>query len=64
MSESSLQIPAPFSQGVGYGLVVGLGMAFAVGMSALSWFLARYFAERQSSGNSSFPLVDEARRNL
>ncbi|KAI0163656.1 putative sodium/proline symporter [Pestalotiopsis sp. NC0098] len=46
---SSVQIEPPFSQGVGYGIVVGVGAAFAIGMSALSWFLSKYFAEKQDS---------------
>ncbi|ROW06181.1 hypothetical protein VMCG_04700 [Cytospora schulzeri] len=38
-----------FSAGVGYGLIVGLGAIFAIGMSCLSVLLARYMAEQQSS---------------
>ncbi|KAJ5701941.1 hypothetical protein N7488_009489 [Penicillium malachiteum] len=45
----SLQIEPPFSQGVGYGIVIGIGIAFAVGMSTLSWYLSKYFAEKQDS---------------
>ncbi|CZR52802.1 uncharacterized protein PAC_02679 [Phialocephala subalpina] len=43
------QIPPPFSEGVGYGIIVGLGTAFALGMGAVSWGLECYFAEVQTS---------------
>ncbi|KUJ13090.1 Na+/solute symporter [Mollisia scopiformis] len=42
-------IPPVFSEGVGYGIIVGLGAAFALGMGAVSWGLERYFAEVQTS---------------
>jgi hypothetical protein len=48
---SGIQIPIPFGSGVGYGLVVGLGFLFAFGMTAISWFLAKYNSERQTSGD-------------
>ncbi|KAJ5703547.1 hypothetical protein N7493_011472 [Penicillium malachiteum] len=38
---SGLQIESPFSQGVGYGIVIGIGTAFAVGI--------KYFAEKHDS---------------
>lgn len=41
--------PPFFEPGVGYGLVIGLGAAFAIGMSFLSWGLSRYLAEVQTS---------------
>lgn len=44
-----LQIDPPFSQGVGYGLILGIGFAFAIIMSVISWGLSRFFAERQTS---------------
>lgn len=43
------QIDPPLSQGVGYGLVVGLGAAFAILMSLISKALERYMNERQDS---------------
>ncbi|TVY48041.1 putative urea active transporter [Lachnellula occidentalis] len=46
---SQTQIEPIFSQGVGYGVVVGLGAAFAIGMSMVSLFLSKYFAEKQDS---------------
>ncbi|KAJ9646213.1 hypothetical protein H2204_000876 [Knufia peltigerae] len=50
MSDSSgFQIAAPLSSGLGYGLLVGIGSAFAIGMSTLSWFLSRYMNEIQDS---------------
>jgi hypothetical protein len=38
-----------FGSGVGYGIVVGVGAAFAIGMSGISWGLERFFAEKQTS---------------
>lgn len=50
MAESSgFQVAAPLSSGLGYGLLVGIGSAFAIGMSTLSWFLSRYMNEIQDS---------------
>lgn len=46
---NGVQIEPPFSQGVGYGIVVGLGAAFAIGMSMVSLFLSKYFEEKQDS---------------
>ncbi|OAA60291.1 Sodium/solute symporter [Niveomyces insectorum RCEF 264] len=48
-SADVFQIPPPLSQGVGYGIVVGVGAAFAIGMCLLSWILSRYMAEVQDS---------------
>ncbi|PWY83435.1 putative sodium/proline symporter [Aspergillus heteromorphus CBS 117.55] len=48
MSET-FQISPPLSQGVGYGIIVGLGATFAIGMSGVSWFLGRYMNEVQDS---------------
>ncbi|KAL4962690.1 sodium:solute symporter family protein [Aspergillus stella-maris] len=48
MSET-FQIPPPLSQGVGYGIVVGVGAAFAIGMSITSWLLSAYMNEVQDS---------------
>lgn len=45
----SNQIPPVFGEGVGYGIIVGVGSAFALGMGAVSWGLERYFAEVQTS---------------
>lgn len=44
-----IQVAPPFSQSVGYGVVVGLGGAFAIGMSFISLFMSKYFAEKQDS---------------
>lgn len=46
---SSTQIPTLFSQGVGYGIIVGVGAIFAISMSLISLGLSRYFAEVQTS---------------
>ncbi|KAH8900142.1 putative sodium/proline symporter [Thozetella sp. PMI_491] len=48
-SEDVFQIPPPLSQSVGYGILIGVGAAFAVGMSLVSWFLSRYMNEIQDS---------------
>lgn len=48
-SADVFQIEPPLSQGVGYGIVVGVGAAFAAGMSVLSWILSRYMGEIQDS---------------
>lgn len=44
-----VQVAPPFSQGVGYGIIVGLGGVFAIGMSLVSLFMSKYFAEKQDS---------------
>ncbi|CAM1510805.1 Fc.00g083180.m01.CDS01 [Cosmosporella sp. VM-42] len=49
MSANTFQIATPLPQGVGYGLVVGVGAIFAIGMSLVSWFLSRYMNEIQDS---------------
>lgn len=46
---SAFQTPPPLSQGVGYGIVIGVGAVFALGMSATSWALSRYMNEIQDS---------------
>lgn len=35
----------PLSQGFGYGIIVGLGFAFALGMITITWALKRYHGE-------------------
>jgi ribosomal protein L6P/L9E len=37
-----------FNQGVGYGIIIGVGAGFALGMSLVSWGLSRYLAEKQT----------------
>ncbi|KAJ6150824.1 sodium/proline symporter [Penicillium chermesinum] len=52
MSDTSadvFQISPPLSQGVGYGIVIGVGAIFAIGMSLTSWLLSRYMNEVQDS---------------
>lgn len=39
----------PLSKGFGYGIVLGLGAAFAFGMIATTWALKRYQNEVQTS---------------
>lgn len=38
-----------FSQSVGWGIIIGVGAAFAVGMLTISWLLAKYNNEIQDS---------------
>lgn len=38
-----------FDPGVGYGIIVGVGAVFALGMSSVSWGLSRFFDEKQTS---------------
>lgn len=38
-----------FDKGVGYGIVVGVGAFFAVGMCLISWGLSHFFHEKQTS---------------
>lgn len=35
----------PLSQGFGYGIILGLGFAFALGMIFTTWALKRYHGE-------------------
>ncbi|KAJ5248716.1 sodium/proline symporter [Penicillium chermesinum] len=45
---SDTNIPASL-EGVGYGIVIGVGAIFAIGMSLTSWLLSRYMNEVQDS---------------
>lgn len=44
-----MALKTPLSQGVGYGIVLGLGFAFAFGMILTTWVLKRYQNEVQTS---------------
>ncbi|KAK1963650.1 sodium symporter family protein [Colletotrichum sublineola] len=44
-------VTAALSQGVGYGIVLGLGFLFAIGMIATTYVLKRYNRELQTSEN-------------
>ncbi|KAK1997472.1 sodium symporter family protein [Colletotrichum falcatum] len=44
-------VTAALSQGVGYGIVLGLGLVFAIGMIATTYVLKRYNRELQTSEN-------------
>lgn len=48
MSELSPATP-PLSEGAGYGVLVGLGIAFALFMIVTTWALKRYHNEVQTS---------------
>jgi hypothetical protein len=43
------EIKPIFDSGVGYGIIVGVGALFALGMSLVSWGLSRFFDEKQTS---------------
>ncbi|KAF7194241.1 putative urea active transporter 1, partial [Pseudocercospora fuligena] len=45
----TFQISPPLSQGIGYGIVIGVGAAFAITMSAISWYLSRHMDEVQDT---------------
>ncbi|CAG9948463.1 unnamed protein product [Clonostachys rosea f. rosea IK726] len=46
---SSGTVEPPLSQAYGYGIVVGLGFLFALGMILTTWILKRYNNEKQTS---------------
>ncbi|KAH9987838.1 Sodium:solute symporter family-domain-containing protein [Xylariaceae sp. FL0662B] len=46
---SSGAVAPPLSQAYGYGIVVGLGFLFALGMILTTWILTRYNNEKQTS---------------
>lgn len=47
--DNAVEIERVLSQGFGYGIVLGLGFAFAAGMIATTWALKRYQNEVQTS---------------
>ncbi|RMZ76393.1 hypothetical protein DV737_g4866, partial [Chaetothyriales sp. CBS 132003] len=47
--DTTMAIKAPLSEGFGYGIVLGLGFAFALGMIFTTWALKRYHNELQTS---------------
>ncbi|KAL2414710.1 putative urea active transporter 1 [Exophiala dermatitidis] len=49
MSDTAGTAYVPLSQGFGYGIILGLGFAFALGMIATTWALKRYHGEVQTS---------------
>lgn len=49
MSSGVAYFTVPLSEGFGYGIVVGLGFAFALGMIFITWALKRYQHEVQTS---------------
>lgn len=48
MSENSVEISSPLSQGVGYGIVIGVGLTFAAGMPMSAFFVIEGKAKRQA----------------
>ncbi|KAF9883371.1 hypothetical protein FE257_003538 [Aspergillus nanangensis] len=46
---NEFQVSPPLSQGVGYGVAIGVGAIFAIGMSLTSWLLSKYRNEVQDS---------------
>lgn len=53
-------VPPPLSQGVGYGIVLGVGLAFAVGMTAITHLLKKFTGEN----NSQFETYSTAGRKI
>ncbi|KAJ6101994.1 hypothetical protein N7486_004421 [Penicillium sp. IBT 16267x] len=49
MSSGTVTFEAPLSQGFGYGIILGLGFAFALLMIFITWALKRYQNEVQTS---------------
>ncbi|KAJ9616845.1 urea active transporter [Cladophialophora chaetospira] len=49
MSDTSGAAIVPLSKGFGYGIILGLGFAFALGMIGTTWALKRYHGEVQTS---------------
>jgi Na+/proline symporter len=49
MAETAGTVNKVLSQGFGYGIILGLGFAFALGMIATTWALKRYHNEVQTS---------------
>ncbi|OJJ47805.1 hypothetical protein ASPZODRAFT_141375 [Penicilliopsis zonata CBS 506.65] len=49
MSSGTVVFEAPLSQGFGYGIILGLGFAFALLMIFITWALKRYQHEVQTS---------------
>ncbi len=45
MSDSAGAAIVPLSKGFGYGIILGLGFAFALGMIGTTWALKRYHGE-------------------
>lgn len=45
MSHTAGAAYVPLSQGFGYGIILGLGFAFALGMIGTTWALKRYHGE-------------------
>lgn len=44
MASNQIKFVAPLSQGFGYGIIVGLGFAFALVMIFITWALKRYIS--------------------
>jgi len=49
MTDTAGSAYVPLSQGFGYGIILGLGFAFALGMIGTTWALKRYHGEVQTS---------------
>jgi hypothetical protein len=45
MSDTAGAAVVPLSKGFGYGIILGLGFAFALGMIGTTWALKRYHGE-------------------
>ncbi|KAK0566717.1 hypothetical protein OC861_003077 [Tilletia horrida] len=58
--DPSQAVPAPLSQGVGYGVVLGFGFAFAIGMFGVTHLLKKFNGE----DNAQFEYYATAGRNV
>lgn len=45
MSDTAGAAYVPLTKGFGYGIIIGLGFAFALGMIGTTWALKRYHGE-------------------
>lgn len=56
MSDDSL---VPLPQGAGYGVVVGVGLAFGIGMVLVNRFLEKFLRERSDHTEMLSPYLGE-----
>lgn len=57
MSDTAGSAVVPLSQGFGYGIILGLGFAFALGMIGTTWALKRYHGEVSGSHLVQIPSI-------
>ena len=52
-----MAITSPLDESYGYGIVLGLGFAFAIVMSAITLIMRRYLAESSTSSETHMVLL-------